>query len=176
MKKILLLVLSLILVSRAFCQDTAWSAKKINEFLKVDLPANYTYEEQGIVKSYIGNIEQAYFGVSYYDTAMRVKDAESFKISLTGFAHGISKRVQQDEYNITLKDTSVGNTKGLLIRFEPNAKAAYPQRIVYYVTLANDHFYSFLYSMTADVKTDILQRRFLSMIKFDADKIKESTY
>jgi len=176
MKNMQLLIMMLALFNSVYGQHAGWSTKKINEILTVDIPTNNKFEEQDIIKGYTGNIDEEYFAVSYYDTAMNVNDAQSFKISLTGFAHGMSKRVSQGEYQVTLSDTSLGNTKGIIIKFIANANATYQQNMVCYVTMANDHFYSFSSTMPTDIKKEALRLRFFNMIKFDAEKIKESKY
>ena len=169
-------LLSLTLISRAYGQEPTWTSKKINDILTVDLPSNYQYEEQDIIKGYIGNIEDEYFSVSYYDTIMKVSNAEDFKISLTGFAQSMTKRVPQGQYQIVLSDTSIGKTKGIFIRFIANADAMYAKNMICYVTLANNHFYSFLSTDPKDSKKEVLKTHFYSMIKFDSEKIIETQY
>lgn len=176
MNPIQLLFIILAFPNKTYCQDTTWSNKNINEILKVDLPHGYRYEEQDIIKSYAGNIRGEYFALSYYDTAMNVNDAEKFKISLTGFAHGMSKRVPKEQYEITLTDTSIGNTKGIVIRYLASENAAYAKNLICYVTMANDHFYSFLSTIPTDIKNEKLMKHFFSRINFDTDKIKECKY
>lgn len=129
-----------------------------------------------MLKGYTGNLGEEYFGITYYDTAMKVNDAENFKISLTGFANGMRNRVPKEAYEITMKDTSIGNTIGILIYYLPRGNAPYPYIIVCYATLANDHFYSFLATFPITAKNRRWANRFFNSIHFDAEKIKESKY
>lgn len=176
MRHIQILLLSLTLISCVYGQEPTWTRKSINDILTVDLPSNYKYEEQDIIQGYAGNIEDEYFGVSYYNTNTKVSNAEDFKIRLTGFAHGMTKRVQQGQYQIVQSDTSIGSTRGILIKFIANAGATYAKNMICYVTIANDHFYSFLSTDPTVTKKEALKTHFYSMIMFDSDKIKETQY
>ena len=176
MRYIYLLLSSLILCTSADSQESAWTKKTVNDILTVDLPKEHKFEKQDIIKSFIGTIGEEYFSVSYYDTTMKVSNAEEFRISLTGFAHGLTRRVPQNEYQISLNDTAIGNTKGIFIRFTANSNADYLKDMVCYATMANNHFYSFTSTVPADPKVVNLKTHFFKKIHFEAEKIKETRY
>jgi hypothetical protein len=176
MRHIQLLILSLSLFITANSQDSTWTKRVVNDILILDLPTNHEFEEQDLFKRYTGSIGEAYFNISYHDSSMKVSSEEHFRISLTGLAHGITTQVPQNEYQIYLGDTAIGNTRGIFIKFAANANATYPNDIVSYVTIANSHFYAFTVSIPASSKDVTLKSHFFNMIRFDASKVRETSY
>ena len=152
----------------------SWKKKVVNEILTLNLPANFSYAEAANSKQYDGDNDGIAYGIQYLNS-LEIKDERHFEISLKGFMTGLMENPNLKNYNVTVVDTSLAGTKGLLAKFV-NDSSGVDKLIYYYVTIANDKFYSFyVYSPLLKGNEKTINQFFRS-IAFDSIKIKEKGF
>ena len=173
--KLLLLLLTVSFQSAG--QNSLWKKNVFNEILSLNIPKTAKYDESSFVKGFGGEINANYFGFQYYDTIFKpITTEKQFQLSLTGFMSGRTSDPALKKYNVTVVDTSVGGTKGLMARFTTNDRSEIYKQIYYYVTIANDHYYLFFVYSTLLKNKDEEINFFFKSIKVDSEKLKETPF
>lgn len=172
-----LILLSLAISTKSLGQDSLWKKNEYNKILTLNLPINSEYIKSSFVKVYGGNVNKNLYGFQYLDTiSLPIENETAFQISLTAF---ISARVSDPKlkkYHVTVVDTSIGRTKGLMANFQTNDTSEIYKQIYFYVTLANNQYYSFYaYSQFMKSNDEEINLFFKSII-FDSEKLKEKQF
>ena len=158
-------------------QDFLWKKNVFNEILTLNLPADSKYANSSNVRSFGGEINGNFYGFQYYDTIfLSIENENQFQISLTGFLSGRVSDPALKRYNVTVVDTSVGGTHGLMAEFKTKDTSESYKHIYYYVTLANNHYYWF-YVYSPLVKDSYEEMNFFfKSILFNSEKLKEKSF
>lgn len=177
MKTTKLLLLSIIISTNLFGQDSLWVKKVINEVLTINLPRKSTYNGTLYAKGWGGFVNENFYVFQYLHTVtMKIETEEEFRISLLGHVSARVANPPFNKYKVTVIDTSIGATKGLLAKFISNDTSEIYKRVDYYVTLANSRFYSFYVYSPFLKENDDETNLFFESILFDSKKVKESSF
>lgn len=124
--------------------SSLWKKNLFNEILTLNLPTTARYDTSSFVRAFGGEVNANYYGFQYYDTIFKpITTEKQFQISLTGYISGRVSDPNLKRYNVTVVDTSFGETKGLMARFTTNDTSETYKQIYYYTTIANNHYYLF---------------------------------
>jgi hypothetical protein len=172
-----LLFLLLIIGLQSFAQDSLWKKNVFNEILTINLPAHAEFSKTSFVNIYGGGVNANYYGFQYYDTVfMLIKNDSLFHTSLSGFMSGRITDQLVRKYNVTVVDTTINATRGLMAIFTTSDNQEIYKRIYSFVTIANNQYYNFYaYSPYAKVKDEEINFFFRS-IMFDNKKINERSF
>ena len=176
MKIIKLLLFLFIFSSNSSGQDSPWEKEVFNEILTLKLPKDFEYTKSTYVEAFDGEKNSNYYGFQYYDTIfVQIADENAFQISLTGFISGRVSDPDLKKYNVTVIDTSINSTKGLMAKFTTNDTTETYRQIYYFVTMANNQYYWF-YAYTPLVKEDEEVDYFFQSILFNNEHLKEKSF
>jgi hypothetical protein len=176
MKTHTILLIFLVVSTKALSQDTAWSERSFNNILTLKLPKTVNFTQQSFIQSYSGFADNHQFTFNYYDTAMNVKDSQTLKISLNGFMHGVLMQVSDSQFVIQASDAKIGGLPGILVELIARDTTAPIQQLIYFATMANRHYYSFSSATRWYDKSRSTAEKFFGSIRFQLDRIEESKY
>ncbi len=158
-------------------QDSLWKKNIFNEVLTFQLPAQATYAVSDYVKAFGGGVNSNYYGFQYYDTIFLPNDnEEKFQTSITSFINGRIADPTLKKYNVTVVDTVLNSTKGLLAKYTTTDISEAYKQIYYFVTMANSRFYGFYVYSPFATDNDEELKFFFRSIRFNPEKIKERSF
>ena len=176
--KTIKLFFSLTIIScKLFGQDPTWKTKIFSEILTLSLPAKTEHQATSFIRAFGGEIDATFYGFEYYDTIFnRITTANQFQIALTGYISGRISDPALKRYDVTVVDTSIGQTQGLLAKFITSDTSEAYKQVYYYVTIANNHFYLFYVYTPFPKFNDKNIEFFFRSIKFNSNKIQEKPF
>jgi hypothetical protein len=156
--------------------DPSWQKKKISRILTISLPDSSRFNKVSILNASFGTGRFGLCGVDYYDTIIVYIENESdFQKALKGYIGGKLGNPQLNSYDLTVRDTTIGNSSGYFLTGFTNDTLQPYKYPFCYVTLADNNFYWF-YSLqhTANITNET--RQFFSSIQFARENLKEPEY
>lgn len=126
---------------RVVGQDV-WHKTTISPELTAELPGTVsTRDIQKIMTVYMGSLDSNMYMVTYAAEKDKAGSLAELEKRYAAFIKGLADS-QLKAYTYTTSDTSVGGTRGKIVRFTaPSVQYNY-QRIQYYVTIAHNDYYS----------------------------------
>ena len=176
MKTIKLLLLCTIVSLNSLGQDSLWKQTVFNNILTYKIPANFYDSRTSFIKSRDGDLNGIFYRQLYFDTIfLPIETEKLFEITAMGYMSGAISDLKLKKYDVVVLDTSFGGTRGLMAKFTLKDSSETFRQIVYYFTIANNHYYQFnAYSPYIDESKDI--NFFFNAIKFDYANLKEKDF
>jgi len=175
--KIRLLIISLLVFNLSGnTQTLPWETNSFVNVVSFKLPSP-SHDESTFNKVFNGIQDSVFFGAQHLDTTFMTIDNESnFGITLEGVVSGRSSDPSFKGYSVTVVDTIIGNTSGLYARYITKDSAQFYKELIYYVTIANNHFYWFFtYSPFPNTRAKQINY-FFDSIQFNSQNIAERNY
>ncbi|HXL58102.1 MAG TPA: hypothetical protein VN958_17695 [Chitinophagaceae bacterium] len=84
------------------------------------------------MRAYGGEVYANFYGFQYNDTVfLPIENEHQFQMSLLGYISGRVSDSTLKSYNVTVVDTSIGGTKGLMAKFTTNDTSETYKQIYY---------------------------------------------
>ena len=140
MKWMALLLLQVLYTVGVFGQDV-WHKTTVSSDLTVALPGTVSTKDiQKVMTVYIGLLDSNMYMVIHAPEKDQAGDLAELEKRYAAFIKGMAES-QLKAYTYVTSDTSVGGTRGKIVRFTaPSALYNY-QRIQYYITIAHNDYY-----------------------------------
>jgi len=172
----LLLLFTLFSVT-TFGQESTWKKNVINEILTLNLPSKAEQTKASFVIAFGGELNSNFYGFQYYDTIFQpIENEKQFQISLLGFISAKVSDTTLKKYNVTVVDTSINSTSGLMAKFTTTDTTKFYKEIYYFVTLANSRYYWFFAYSPFSKENDEAIQLFFQSIAFNSEQLREKSF